>query len=872
MAGDIEKAKREMRWARSAADDRRWDQLEEKIQTIDTALQGVPDADKAQVLAELAPLRETLARGVREEKAGRIEREIQRNLNAAADQLNGGYRESPYLPKVIERLNSAEARDVLTAEVVSKLQSQIDALQAKSGGSPPPAPAARPAPAPAASAPLSDDARRISSDVERNLRFADEAIPRNLPEAESYIGRATSRLEGDDAKKSLPPDAMDRLRAEAARLKGRLEAARRQESSGKIEGEIQRMLGAAADQLASGYAESVHLARALERMSSEEARAVLSAEVLSKLQLQMDALKAKYGGGAAGAPKPAPATPPAPAAPAAPSSASSARAESPTAAAPPAAAAPLSDDARRISSEVERYLRFADDAIPRNLPEAESYIARAASRLDADDAKRQLPPDAMDRLRAETARLKGKLEATSRQEKTRKIEGELERLLRSAADEFSREGSGVASELERLRTRLGADDVREILPADALQRFRDQAAELQAKSEAFKAQKEVRQLEEYIGKFIRRAEEEVADQRKNAADDLRRAAERLDRDDVPKLLGPDSIARMRAEIARIEGLLSGANKKDAIGRVLPILKELEERVAGPIFAGSRAAWDVIRDLDIMKSKVRSPLSGIPGDDPDVKGIEARLTAVDAKIATATVKLGRDQVYSALAERWKLEQKEIAGWEEEASGDGPAATYQLPKTSTAVRRLIWFVTKDDHQQAGSEYKNDAPIQALLAEARKARDRAVEKLHGAYGALLSHLEKQPRPRNRFDLERPVHLASQAGRDFEGTPHRDANVARAKALGDRWQAEIEADRAGREAKYRELSAEASKAWPGILSAIKAQDGFDPLDSGSKGRTVLVKGLRNRIGWDFTGPYDFAIWVNGTPVAGNYDPAVAK
>jgi hypothetical protein len=37
-----------------------------------------------------------------------------------------------------------------------------------------------------------------------------------------------------------------------------------------------------------------------------------------------------------------------------------------------------------------------------------------------------------------------------------------------------------------------------------------------------------------------------------------------------------------------------------------------------------------------------------------------------------------------------------------------------------------------------------------------------------------------------------------------------------------------------------------------------------------VRFNGIRNRIGWDFSGPFDFAIWVNDTPVVGNYDERV--
>src|SRR6185436_18782763 len=205
-------------------------------------------------------------------------------------------------------------------------------------------------------------------------------------------------------------------------------------------------------------------------------------------------------------------------------------------------------------------------------------------------------------------------------------------------------------------------------------------------------------------------------------------------------------------------------------------------------------------------------------------------------------------------------------EDESAGDAKAPTYDLPKTAQAVWRVGHFLNDTDIQSIGAEHQGDKEIQAILAEAKKIRESAIAKLHAAFIAMIGFLEKQPRPSNRFDLEKPGHLAAQASGHFDGTPH-EANAGRAKALGDRWQAEIEADRKARQAKYDALSAEAAAAWPKIVAKIKAEEAFDPTDSGAKGRTVLIQGLRNRIGWDFSGAVDFAIWVDNTPVVGNYD-----
>ena len=118
--------------------------------------------------------------------------------------------------------------------------------------------------------------------------------------------------------------------------------------------------------------------------------------------------------------------------------------------------------------------------------------------------------------------------------------------------------------------------------------------------------------------------------------------------------------------------------------------------------------------------------------------------------------------------------------------------------------------------------DPELQAPFAEAQRMRSAAAAKLDAAYQAALTRLESGPRPANRIDLEEPGRLASKARGDLEGTPHAEPNAARADALYERWQAELAADRAAREAKYRALSAVADAEWPAIAASIKAEDGF--------------------------------------------------
>ncbi len=102
--GDLEKAKREIRYAKSAAEDRRWDLLETRLSGIEAALEGVSESESAPVLAEIAPLRESMAKALREEQASRIEREIKRNLANAEEGSEA------QLEKALQRLQQPDAQ------------------------------------------------------------------------------------------------------------------------------------------------------------------------------------------------------------------------------------------------------------------------------------------------------------------------------------------------------------------------------------------------------------------------------------------------------------------------------------------------------------------------------------------------------------------------------------------------------------------------------------------------------------------------------------------------------------------------------------------------------------------------------------------
>src|SRR5262245_40160274 len=133
--GDIEKAKREIRYEERAADDKRWDLLETQIRGIEDALEGGSEAESERVHAAMKPMREAMAKALREEQANRIEREIKRNLSNAEDGSEA------QLEKAVNRLAQPDAQESLAPQAIQGLQAEIARIQVKLGiaVSPPPA-------------------------------------------------------------------------------------------------------------------------------------------------------------------------------------------------------------------------------------------------------------------------------------------------------------------------------------------------------------------------------------------------------------------------------------------------------------------------------------------------------------------------------------------------------------------------------------------------------------------------------------------------------------------------------------------------------------------------------------------------------------
>ena len=381
----------------------------------------------------------------------------------------------------------------------------------------------------------------------------------------------------------------------------------------------------------------------------------------------------------------------------------------------------------------------------------------------------------------------------------------------------------------------------------------------------------IKTMEKELDRHLRQAESDLESGARSPESVLKVASDRLKSDDA-KVLPPETVKKYQDRINQIRVKMGGANKKDALDRAADPLKELEEKVASDPFKGldQPEAYRASSDLKALRTRVTAQLEGLSKDDADVKAMLDRVAAVDKKIAGYDAAWGRAQAGARVASSWKDTKDRFEGWEQEspdaAKGMGE---WSLPKTALAIRLLGWWLDDKSLKELRNENKDDATIQSTFAEAEKTLAAAADKLNAAFGKMMDDAEKLPTPNNRFDLERASTLASNVESEFAGTRYKDANVARAKKLDQKWKDDVEAKRKAGEALYNKLSAEANAAWPKIESSLKPQSGFNPNDASWRGKTIVLKGVYNRARWDFIDA-DFAMRVNGTPVAGFYEPKI--
>jgi hypothetical protein len=268
-------------------------------------------------------------------------------------------------------------------------------------------------------------------------------------------------------------------------------------------------------------------------------------------------------------------------------------------------------------------------------------------------------------------------------------------------------------------------------------------------------------------------------------------------------------------------------------------------------------------------------TGQPGPDHEspVTSIRARLRAADREIAVAAAALAEARLEAHVAESWSLVQNTIEGWQQESvPPDAPPDTApDLPQTSLAISRTGFLLADPETRQIRAESAGNPAIEAVYRGAEDVLDAAAAKMYAAYTQVLDKADELPVPTTEADQSRLSQVEAAAKAVLAGTTYQRPVLARIRRLGERWKTEYALGLKARHGHYDRLVVEADAAWPAIVAATGATADVDPTDAAATGRTVLLAGVRNQAGRDFTGQ-DFCLRHNGILIGGGYQPYVQQ
>jgi hypothetical protein len=382
---------------------------------------------------------------------------------------------------------------------------------------------------------------------------------------------------------------------------------------------------------------------------------------------------------------------------------------------------------------------------------------------------------------------------------------------------------------------------------------------------------------------ISRDIDSAADQANSTPDGAMRALkdinEKLASDDAKKYVDPETMKKLQSRVAGLQQMAVKGVKKRVTGNAQPLIEELEKQLADNPFKDkqSNEAYSLSQSLNSAISRIRGIYEPLPKDDPDVKAVMAKLDGFARKIEAYGADSDKAAVVAQLADYWTNTKNYFDGWEAETAGpnwerytkEGSQGMSDLlmPKTVEAINRTKYWFDNEHVKKAQSTYPDDAKIKATVGEAQKVLDTALAKMNDNFNKLLEEAEKLPTPRkDDLSFNKPDSMAYDAKRWFAGSKYEAPNVERANKLQEKWKGATTANEKAKEEAFKELVKQADAAWPGIRSGIQAESGFNPAEADKwKGKTIELKGVRNRAGWDYTG-YDFSMAINGIPVAGNY------
>jgi hypothetical protein len=423
------------------------------------------------------------------------------------------------------------------------------------------------------------------------------------------------------------------------------------------------------------------------------------------------------------------------------------------------------------------------------------------------------------------------------------------------AEEAMRLASARARLLQaRSYVYAGNPEAAEVILDDATTRLRGVSAAAATAVLAEIADVRTEQAVADLDRALRTAQTHIPTSPPLAAVALKRFADRAE--EARATLPADILDHYMARGVELTTLLAESIKSRALAAATPALVELESTLATNPYAGAdqHRAYSLTDHLRRLKHTVLTAIAPLPPADPDVRSIHTRIQAADRILTRVSATWGKATAVEPVACDWPAILAATAGWSQERPTPGLLAEPDLPRTRAAVALTRHLLRRFDLPPA------DRAAAVALHTA------ASSTLAKAYAHVLDEAEKLPTPLRGSELARPALLGLSAEYALAGTPKLAPLAARARDLDARWRSEAAART--RHQVHDTLAAEAEAAWPRIVAALNPA----PFAPGTPaGRTVLLAGVYNRATYDFRDE-DFAMRVDGIPVAGSYEPQILR
>ncbi|MDB5339868.1 MAG: hypothetical protein JWN70_5487 [Planctomycetaceae bacterium] len=409
---------------------------------------------------------------------------------------------------------------------------------------------------------------------------------------------------------------------------------------------------------------------------------------------------------------------------------------------------------------------------------------------------------------------------------------------------------------------------------------------LKARTDKLAASGEVNDATAAVESFIAAAKESL-DNPDTLERHLKDAEANLKKPDVRKALGEAKVTSFTKQIAALRKASVAQQHdrgieqlKESLGRLEESWPDTKKAIEGDSESDRNSAIQSFSGRDYQL--IEKILVWMPADDDEAKPLIAKFKSLRDPFEQAVAKIKGGEVSERLKRDWDSYLNEYQDWEQETK---PATFEQMqkeqseatsnlgaPKTVALARRATAFLKGSvEENEELKPLMVDARVKSIVGQVVGLRVAAFKKLTGFADSILKEAEATKLNQSGRDrLERFVD--SDLRLALEGSSEQAALQERGQKLIEKFDKAAGGSAAEKDHKYEELVKKAQADWPGMLQKYSPKDGFDPAAAASwKGKVIHFAGVSNRLGWDYQpADYDFAMDINGSPVAGRYSPAV--